>query len=418
MELSKTKFIMNIAFLWNWPVNEFTGGVGVVTKVLAKEMQNRGHRVIFIAPVTQEEKSRNARLLESIGLNQDTYPYVAPQYYVDASMELELVVTETTEILEQNKIDMIIAQDLDPLEIDIVSKLSDGYVKIITKHSQPFEAYEFTRNVFKGYQAKTLSRKIWKNVVLACPYLGQMRQKQLNERLYKKATSSADRLCLLSSGFVTRLLRFIPNLDQRKICYINNPNTFSTNVVDVHHKENLVIVVCRLMESTKNVTDFMKAWKMIEQIHSDWKAEIVGGGNDMQLLINRCKNLGLRSLSFVGYQSNVVNYYQRAKMVCVTSWYEGWPMVIVEGMSNGCVPIVYDTFESIRDIFDDGVSGLIVESCTPAELFNKLNMLMTNSEKYKSLSDHAIEKVQQFTPSKIVDEWEKLYQEIKKEKYV
>ena len=409
---------MNIAFLWNWPVNEFTGGVGVVTKVLAKEMQNRGHRVIFIAPVTQEEKSRNARLLESIGLNQDTYPYVAPQYYVDASMELELVVTETTEILEQNKIDMVIAQDLDPLEIDIVSKLSDGYVKIITKHSQPFEAYEFTRNVFKGYQAKTLSRKIWKNVVLACPYLGQMRQKQLNERLYKKATSSADRLCLLSSGFVTRLLRFIPNLDQRKICYINNPNTFSTNVVDVHHKENLVIVVCRLMESTKNVTDFMKAWKMIEQIHPDWKAEIVGGGNDMQLLINRCKNLGLRSLSFVGYQSNVVNYYQRAKMVCVTSWYEGWPMVIVEGMSNGCVPIVYDTFESIRDIFDDGVSGLIVESCTPAELFNKLNMLMTNSEKYKSLSDHAIEKVQQFTPSKIVDEWEKLYQEIKKEKYV
>lgn len=409
---------MNIAFLWNWPVNEFTGGVGVVTKVLAKEMQNRGHRVIFIAPVTQEEKSRNARLLENIGMNQDTYPYVAPQYYVDASIELELVVTETTEILEQNKIDMIIAQDLDPLEIDIVSKLPDGYVKIITKHSQPFEAYEFTRNVFKGYQAKTLSRKIWKNVVLACPYLGQMRQKQLNKRLYKKATSSADRLCLLSSGFITRLLRFMPDLDKRKLCYINNPNTFTDSSIDVNVKENLVIIVCRLEESTKNVTDFMKAWKMIEQIHPDWKAEIVGDGKDMQLLMNRCKNLGLRSLSFVGYQSNVINYYQRAKMVCVTSWYEGWPMVIVEGMSNGCVPIVYDTFESIRDIFDDGVSGLIVESCTPAKLFNKLNMLMTNSEKYKSLSDHAIEKVKQFTPSNIVDDWEKLYQEIKKEKYV
>lgn len=409
---------MNIAFLWNWPVNEFTGGVGVVTKVLAKEMQNRGHRVIFIAPVTQEEKSRNARLLENIGMNQDTYPYVAPQYYVDASIELELVVTETTEILEQNKIDMIIAQDLDPLEIDIVSKLPDGYVKIITKHSQPFEAYEFTRNVFKGYQAKTLSRKIWKNVVLACPYLGQMRQKQLNKRLYKKATSSADRLCLLSSGFITRLLRFMPDLDKRKLCYINNPNTFTDSSIDVNVKENLVIIVCRLEESTKNVTDFMKAWKMIEQIHPDWKAEIVGDGKDMQLLMNRCKNLGLRSLSFVGYQSNVINYYQRAKMVCVTSWYEGWPMVIVEGMSNGCVPIVYDTFESIRDIFDDGVSGLIVESCTPAKLFNKLNMLMTNSEKYKSLSDHAIEKVKQFTPSNIVDDWEKLYQEINKEKYV
>lgn len=410
--------MMNVAFLWIWPVNEFTGGVGVVTKVLAKEMQSRGHRVIFIAPVTQEEKSRNARLLESIGMNQDTYPYVTLQYYVDAALPLDDVVSEITGILDANGINMVVAQDLDQVEIDILGRLLDKYVKIIVKHSQPFEAYDYVKNIYRGYEAKNLSQKVWKYLVLACPWLGRMRKLRLNVRLYKKATSSADRLCLLSSGFITRLLRFMPDLDKRKLCYINNPNTFTDSSIDVNVKENLVIIVCRLEESTKNVTDFMKAWKMIEQIHPDWKAEIVGGGNDMQLLINRCKNLGLRSLSFVGYQSNVVNYYQRAKMVCVTSWYEGWPMVIVEGMSNGCVPIVYDTFESIRDIFDDGVSGLIVESCTPAELFNKLNMLMTNSEKYKSLSDHAIEKVQQFTPSKIVDEWEKLYQEIKKEKYV
>ena len=409
---------MNIAFLWNWPVNEFTGGVGVVTKVLAKEMQNRGHRVIFIALVTQEEKSRNARLLESLGMNQDTYPYVAPQYYVDAGMELELVVTETTEILEQNKIDMVIAQDLDPLEIDIVSKLPDRYVKIITKHSQPFEAYEFTRNVFKGYQAKTLSKKIWKNVVLACPYLGQMRQKQLNERLYKKATSSADRLCLLSSGFVIRLLRFMPDLDQRKICYVNNPNTFSTNVEDVHHKENLVIIVCRLVESMKNVTDFMKAWKMVEQYHPDWKAEVVGDGRDMQMLKKQCKKMNLHSLTFVGYHSDVESFYKRAKIICVTSWYEGWGMTITEGMANGCVPIVYDTYEAIRDIFDDEVSGLTIKSCKPQELFEKLNNLMNDSTQLNLLSNNAIEKVKQFSPDKIVENWEKLYKEIKEEKHV
>lgn len=28
---------MNIVFLWNWPVNEFTGGVGIVTKVWPKK---------------------------------------------------------------------------------------------------------------------------------------------------------------------------------------------------------------------------------------------------------------------------------------------------------------------------------------------------------------------------------------------
>lgn len=409
---------MNIAFLYNWPVNEFTGGVGIVTKVLAKEMQNHGHRVIFIAPVTQEEKARNASLLESLGMNQDTYPYVAPQYYVDAGMDLESIVTETIRILNQNMIDMVIAQDLDPLEIDIISKLPDGYVKIITKHNQPFEAFDFTRNVFKSYQAKTLSKKIWKQIVLACPFLGQMRQKQLNERLYKKATSSADRLCLLSSGFVTRLLRFMPNLDKRKICYINNPNTFSTNVEDVHHKENLVIIVCRLMESMKNVTDFMRAWKMVELCHHDWKAEVVGDGKDMQMLKEQSQILDLHSLTFVGYHSDVESYYKRAKMICVTSWYEGWGMTITEGMANGCVPIVYDTYEAIRDIFDDEVSGLTIKSCKPQELFEKLNNLMNDSTQLNLLSNNAIEKVKQFSPDKIVENWERLYKEIKEEKHV
>lgn len=409
---------MNIAFLYNWPVNEFTGGVGIVTKVLAKEMQNHGHRVIFIAPVTQEEKARNASLLESLGMNQDTYPYVAPQYYVDAGMDLESIVTETIRILNQNMIDMVIAQDLDPLEIDIISKLPDGYVKIITKHNQPFEAFDFTRNVFKSYQAKTLSKKIWKQIVLACPFLGQMRQKQLNERLYKKATSSADRLCLLSTGFVTRLLRFMPNLDKRKICYINNPNTFSTKVEDVHHKENLVIIVCRLMESMKNVTDFMRAWKMVELCHPDWKAEVVGDGKDMQMLKEQSQILDLHSLTFVGYHSDVESYYKRAKMICVTSWYEGWGMTITEGMANGCVPIVYDTYEAIRDIFDDEVSGLTIKSCKPQELFEKLNNLMNDSTQLNLLSNNAIEKVKQFSPDKIVENWERLYKEIKEEKHV
>ena len=53
---------MNIVFLWNWPVNEFTGGVGIVTKVLAKEMQNRGlhvahHRLSVYGFITRHRLS-------------------------------------------------------------------------------------------------------------------------------------------------------------------------------------------------------------------------------------------------------------------------------------------------------------------------------------------------------------------------
>lgn len=105
-------------------------------------------------------------------------------------------------------------------------------------------------------------------------------------------------------------------------------------------------------------------------------------------------------------------------MVCVTSWYEGWGMTITEGMANGCVPIVYNTYEAIKDIFDDEVSGLIIKSCKPYELFEKLNRLMNDSTQWNLLSNNAIEKVKQFSPDKIVENWEQFYQEIMEEKHV
>ena len=87
-------------------------------------------------------------------------------------------------------------------------------------------------------------------------------------------------------------------------------------------------------------------------------------------------------------------------------------------MANGCVPIVYNTYEAIKDIFDDEVSGLIIKSCKPYELFEKLNRLMSDSTQWNLWSNNAIEKVKQFSPDKIVENWEQLYQEIKEEKHV
>lgn len=409
---------MNIAFLWDWPINEFTGGVGIVTKVLAKEMQRRGWNVVFIALVSDAEKQRNAKLLKSIGLSQESYDYLAPQYFVDACQSLEHIVVEVSHILDKNNMDVIMQQDMNTLQMDVLGLLSNKYLKIINKHSQPFEAYRFTRKVFRGYVARSFSKKLWKYAVMTCPWIGRIRQKQINEPLYRKAVQSADRLCLLSSGFIGRLLHFMPDLDENKICFVNNPYTFECQMQDGNQKENLVIMVCRLVESTKNVTDFMKAWQKIENSHPDWKAEVVGDGNDMDMLKNKCRKLGLKTLTFVGYHSDVTSFYKRAKIVCVTSWYEGWPMILLEGMISRCVPLVYDTYEAAKDIFDDGKSGFLIKSCKPQELANKMENLMEHPKMLEEIGKAASKKVMDFSPEEIVDKWEELFMKIKEEKHV
>ncbi len=407
---------MNIAFLWEWPINEFTGGVGVVTKVLAKEMLNRGHKVIFIALMTTKEKQRNSELLNTLGFEQDTYPYIAPQYFVEDNLEIKGVAKNVDDILNKNNIQIIVIQDLIYSTLRVIPYINHRIIKILCKHNQPFEGYDYARDIYKDYKADTLKQKIWKGLVRVFPYMGKWRIKTYNMPKYKTALENVDKLCLLSEKFIPRLQRFIPQLKLDKLCAVNNPNTFECNKRNIAQKENLVIIVTRLFESTKNVTDFLKAWKIVEEQHNGWKAAVVGSGKDMTLLKHRAKKMKLETLSFEGYKSDVSYYFERAKMVCVTSWFEGWGMTITEGMTNECVPLIYNTYEAASDIVDDGSNGILIKSCRPKELANRMLELMNNPILLQTMADRASQKAKQYTPEKIVDQWENLFKKLMEKK--
>lgn len=44
----------------------------------------------------------------------------------------------------------------------------------------------------------------------------------------------------------------------------------------------------------------------------------------------------------------------------MTSDYEGFGMVLTEGMAFGCVPLAFNSFPSLRDIVDEGRDGFII----------------------------------------------------------
>ena len=54
-------------------------------------------------------------------------------------------------------------------------------------------------------------------------------------------------------------------------------------------------------------------------------------------------------------------YYKRACILLLTSEYEVFGLVVAVAISQAVVPIVYNSFESAKDLITDGYNGVLVE---------------------------------------------------------
>ena len=93
----------------------------------------------------------------------------------------------------------------------------------------------------------------------------------------------------------------------------------------------------------------------------------------------------------------------------MTSTHEGWGMVLTEAMSYGCVPFVYDTYESLHDIIDDGKNGIIAKPFDKKEMARRIQEAIDDGKKFTAMQNATVEKVKSFSIEQIVDKWETIF---------
>lgn len=386
---------MNIAFLFYCPIVPHIGGVQRVTDVLTKEFVKRGHNVIFICT-----ESRNM---------DDAYQnYSATQIYLDSNKNEEEFIADYCKILHTNDIDVVISQEAQKESLLLLANTPICVKRISVVHINPYAIIGNERRIKRAIRNRRLVTNLAKYLVMLFPHIARQYYRLKENKFYRRILGVSDKLVLLSPSFVELLKENIPNISNRKLVTIGNPNTFVPKH-EVGTKENLIICVARLSEVPKNVRDFILVWQQLYKDNPKWKAIIVGDGPDRGMLESFAKKKGVRNLSFVGRVENVGNYYQRAKFVCMTSIYEGWGMVLTEGMSYGCVPCVYGSYGAAFDIVDDGVNGIISTPFRPKEMADRIQTLINDESRLVQMSSSAIEKVKDFNADKVADKWDALF---------
>lgn len=391
---------MNILFLFYAPILPYVGGIQRATENLAKELKARGHSVCYLS------SNNNGKDIK--------YDSQIPQFYLDESLNKELYLDSYLRLVKSRKIDVIINQE--PRD-DLLYLLANTpvYIKKITCfHSQPFPSQDNPKLMMKYYKPKGLKAYVYRFICRLFPSYYSHHNLILERKLFDKTLSLSDRLCLESEHYFHRMQKYMPDLDVSKLVAVGNSNSFPP-VVLKEQKEKLFLWVGRQINTPKNIPAFIDFWVSFKKRYSDWKACIIGVGPDMEFNKIYAAEKKVSDLEFLGYVEDITSYYKKATFFMMTSMYEGFPMVLLEAMSNGCIPCAYDTFESLHDIIDDGVNGIISHPYDRESMIKSIGSVLDGAGLIPIMRDNAMKKSELFSVDIIADRWEKIFKDITNE---
>lgn len=231
-------------------------------------------------------------------------------------------------------------------------------------------------------------------------------------RHYKYLADNFNTIALLSETLIPVLENYLSEKNKTPIIAMPNPVILNNNTELCSHKERIVIWCGRLEYDMKRLDRMIEIWRLVEPVHPDWKLIILGGGNLLywQKIINSYR---LNNIELAGFQDSR-EFFQKASILCMTSTTEGFPMVMVEAQSYGCVPIAFNSFKAIVDIIDNNKTGIYCKPFNKHKYANELSKLMTDDKKRQNMALNAIESVGQYDSKLIAKKWISIFESIDK----
>ena len=201
----------------------------------------------------------------------------------------------------------------------------------------------------------------------------------------------------------------------RNVYVLPNPLTF-TPVNALPKKERTLLAVGRLDAwHVKGFDLLIEAWGQIARQFPDWKLQIMGAGNmkNKALLMEMARmSIQYEQFEFVPYQSNPLSVYQKAEVFVLSSRYEGFGMVLIEAMSQGCACIACDYKGRQREIVTDGEDGLICETDNANQLADKITILIKDEKLRRKVQSQAIQSSKKFDLNCISKRWNEIFSEL------
>lgn len=395
---------MNICFYTDFSISSYTGGIGRTTTVLTNYFRNVfGWKVYSIYAfnasanclITETDGFIQLRLHDRLGFRPLSKNYKRAAIFIKKN-NIQVVIIQTS--LDVTARLRKYLDQIGQLNVKLISSLhySPGTDEFPISYFELWDNLIHRKNIIKNIAKFALS-----------PFYNYL-EHRATIHAYQNAYKVGDLTILLSDTFIPLFKEYASIDETSKLKTIPNSIPFSYSLTDeeILNKKKTVLMVGRMVEFPKRVSTILKIWQKIENDTStkDWNLVIVGDGPDLEKFKKQANYLDLQRCTFAGRQ-DPLPYYLSASIFMMTSEFEGFPMTLVEAEQMGCIPVAFNSFNTLNEVITDNVNGRIVPDNDIEKYTLAILDLMQNPEKRYQMIRKGLARSKKYDQDSICAKW-------------
>lgn len=194
-----------------------------------------------------------------------------------------------------------------------------------------------------------------------------------------------------------------------KIIPIANPTPYENTNHRASLKYKTVLAMGRLTYQ-KGFDLLIDAWAKVCETNLDWTLRIVGSGEEEEQLKQQANNLGIYDrINFLSATKNVELHYTTSSFYCLSSRFEGLPMVLLEAQAFGLPIVAFDCDTGPSEVINNK-NGWLVPPKSIEELSNMiLEAINVDSSAYECYVENSYFNNKKFNIDNIMYKWKDIF---------
>lgn len=194
-----------------------------------------------------------------------------------------------------------------------------------------------------------------------------------------------------------------------QIISISNPSPYENIQNNPSLKFKIVLAVGRLTH-VKGFDLLIDAWAKVCKVNQEWTLRIVGSGEEENNLKDQVNRLGIVDrVNFIAATKDIIKYYETSSFYCLSSRFEGFPMVILEAQAFGLPIVSFNCLTGPQDIIDHKINGYLCENGKIESLESYLiDAINSSDEEYINMILQSKTKNMNYYIENILDQWIKV----------